>query len=98
MEIGLSQPPPERSRTSGFPLLTRGAGGTLYLKWWVRRPTTFGRTIRMAAALSRGALRWIRLPALKRAVWVCFQAARVLTPPPELYDREGVFCGMPLFS
>jgi hypothetical protein len=45
----------------------------------------------MAAALSRGALRWIRLPAPKRAVWVCFQAARVLTPPPELYDQEGVF-------
>jgi len=31
------------------------------------------------------------LPAPKRAVWGCFHAARVLIPPPELPDREGVF-------
>jgi hypothetical protein len=45
----------------------------------------------VAATLLRGALRWIRLPAPKRAVWVCCQAARMLTPPLERYDREGVF-------
>jgi hypothetical protein len=53
----------------------------------------------VVAALSRGALRWRRLPAPKRAVWGGFQAARVLTPPPELPDREGVFlCRVPPFS
>jgi hypothetical protein len=50
----------------------------------------------MAAARSRGALRWIRLPASKRAAWVCFQAARERTPPADVYDRQGVFCDVPL--
>jgi hypothetical protein len=48
----------------------------------------------MAAALSRGTLRWIRRRAPKRAVWVCVQAARVPTPPPDMPDRQGVCCGM----
>jgi hypothetical protein len=55
----------------------------------------------MVAALLRGALRWRRLPASKRAVWVgCSYAARVRTPPPDLSDRQGVFCGLlfPAFS
>jgi hypothetical protein len=43
----------------------------------------------------KGALRWIRLPASKRAVWVGVQAARVLTPLPDVYDREGVFVVCP---
>jgi hypothetical protein len=50
----------------------------------------------MAAALSRGALRWIHLPACKCAVWVGCQAARVLIPPPEGHGRQGVFCGIRL--
>jgi hypothetical protein len=29
-------------------------------------------------------------PASKRAVWDGFQTARVLMPPPELDDRQGV--------
>jgi hypothetical protein len=41
--------------------------------------------------LQRGALQWIRRLAGKRAVWSCVQAARVLTPPRMLCDREGVF-------
>jgi acetoin utilization deacetylase AcuC-like enzyme len=41
--------------------------------------------------LQRGALQWIRRLAGKRAVWVSVQAARLLKPPPEAYDREGVF-------
>jgi hypothetical protein len=45
----------------------------------------------VSAALARGALHWIYLYAPKRAVWDCFQVARMLTPPPELPDREGVF-------
>jgi hypothetical protein len=40
--------------------------------------------------LQRGALQWIRRLAGKRAVWVSVQAARVLMPPPEEYDRQGV--------
>jgi hypothetical protein len=37
--------------------------------------------------LQRGALQWIRRLAGKRAVWVSVQAARMLKPPPEEYDR-----------
>jgi hypothetical protein len=88
----MPRPTPEPTR--GFILLTRGAGGHSIEEWWVRRPTVYGRNIPMAAALSRGALRWIRLPARKRAVWVGCQTARVLTPPPEASHRQGVFCGV----
>jgi len=49
--------------------------------WWVRRPTASGRTIRMAAALLRGTLRWRRLPAPKRAMGVGFQTARIVNTP-----------------
>ena len=62
-----------------------------HVSWWVRRPIAHSRDIRMAAALSRGALRWIRLLASQRVVWGCCHAARVRLPPPEEYDREGVF-------
>ena len=47
----------------------------------------------MAAALSRGALQWIRRLAGRRVAWVCCQAARVLTPPPDVSEQEGVFYG-----
>jgi hypothetical protein len=30
----------------------------------------------------------------QRAVWVCIQAARGPTPPPDMPDRQGVCCGM----
>jgi hypothetical protein len=49
----------------------------------------------MAVALLRGALRWIRPPARKRAVWIGCQAARVLIPPPNACDRQGVFVSYP---
>jgi hypothetical protein len=52
----------------------------------------------MAAALSRGALQWIRLPAPKRAVWVCFQAARVLTPLRRFMTGRGFFVPCPVRS
>jgi hypothetical protein len=67
------------------------------------KPTIHRRNSRAAAALSRGVLRWIRLPAGKRAVWVGFQAAHVRTPPPSVSDEEGVFLwrallGLPCFG
>ena len=50
------------------------------------------RTIRVAAALARGALQWIRRLAGKRAVWVHGSyAARVRHPLRRLLDRQGVF-------
>jgi hypothetical protein len=50
----------------------------------------------MAAALSRGVLRWRRRLARQRAVWGGGQTARVLTPPPEASDRQGVVCAVSL--
>jgi len=55
----------------------------------------------MAAVLCRGALQWRRCPARRRAVWGDIQAARVLRPPPEKDDRQGVFyacCSSPRAS
>jgi hypothetical protein len=45
----------------------------------------------MAAALCRGALRWIRRLAFKRVARVGGPAARVRIPPPAVADRQGVF-------
>jgi hypothetical protein len=62
--------------------ISSGRGGVtrLSVKFRTYRARDPGRTIRMAATLWRGALRWIRLPAPKRAVWMCYQAAVTDTP------------------
>jgi hypothetical protein len=88
---------PRRSRaarhTRSDPLDKWGRWGPI-LQFVGAKPTIHRRNSRAAAALSRGMLRWIRLPAGKRAVWVGFQAAHVRTPPPSVSDEEGFFYGV----
>jgi len=56
-----------------------------------QQPPDAGKIIWITSALCSAGLRCTHLPAAKHAVWGAVQAAGVLTPPPAMCARQGVF-------